>query len=73
MVSDGGNDQTERFSICSGGEESGFLSKREKEDIEKEKDVDLVLACPKISSYFPTNLALYILLSPIQVFNLKSA
>jgi len=33
--------------------ETGFLSRRKEENIGKEKDVNLVLACPKISSYFP--------------------
>lgn len=59
--------------------ESGFLSEREEEDIEKKERGREREKCesrtrlPKNLELFLTNLALYISLSSIQVFNLKSA
>lgn len=60
--------------------ESGFFSfgkrgrrQKKKKEEERKKDVNLVLAYPKISSYFSQIVRSTSLLSSIQVFNLKSA
>lgn len=73
----GGNGRTERFSICSGGWERIRIFFREEERCRKrERKRERFKShtrLPKNFELFAINLALCISLSPIQVFNLKSA